>query len=247
MDKIEYYLRQNNIELIFKENVKKLGVNRKNKCNGLITEVSLYKLDKYLLGVKRSGRNQYFLFDKDFNIIINEVFQDEFLKKLDDVLASKAPDVTLINRFFKELRENNNITRQELAESINKSLRTIMAYESFRLYITAEVLEELIRFFKLSIIDYKEKFNKFLEINNLELDFDSFIINKLLMKYNTKKDIDDLVEIKTLIGNYDKKLASIYRYTKIANEEMKEEYKIVKGKVSLKKFDEVLRRFNNDK
>lgn len=244
MNKIEYYLRQNNIELIFKKNVKKLGISKKNKCNGLITEVSLYKLDKYLLGVKRSGRSQYFLFDKDFNIIINEAFQDEFLKELDDILASKAPDITLINRFFKELRESNDITRQELAKAINKSLRTIMAYESFRLYITVEVLEELIRFFKLSIIDYKEKFNKFLEINNLELDFDSFIINKLLMKHNTKKDIDDLVEIKSLLGNYDKKLASIYRYTKIANEEMKEEYKIVRGKVSLKKFDEVFRRFN---
>lgn len=244
MKKIEFYLRKNNIELIFKENIKKLGINKKNKCNGLITEVSLYKLNKYLLGVKKNGRSQYFLFDKDFNIIINEAFQDEFLKKLDDILASKAPDTTLINKFFKELRESNNITRQELAEAINKSLRTIMAYESFRLYITVEVLEGLLNFFKLSILDYKDKFNKFLEINNLELDFDSFITNKLLIKYNAKKDIDDLVEIKSLLGNYDKKLASIYRYTKIANEEMKEEYKIVRGKVSLKKFDEVFRRFN---
>lgn len=121
-----------------------------------------------------------------------------------------------------------------------------MAYESFRLYITVEVLEGLLNFFKLSILDYKDKFNKFLEINNLELDFNSFIINKLLIKHNTKKDIDDLVEVKYLLGKYNKKLSSIYRYTKIANEEMKEEYKIVKGKVSLKKFDEVFRRFNDE-
>ena len=246
MNKIEHYLRKNNIELIFKENTQKLGINKNNKCNSLITEVSLYKLDKYLLGVKRSGRSQYFLFDKDLNIIINEAFQDEFLKKLDDVLASKAPDVTLINRFFKELRESNNVSQQQLAKAIDKSLRTVMAYESFRLYITVEVLEGLLNFFKLSILDYKDKFNKFLEINNLELDFNSFIINKLLIKHNTKKDIDDLVEVKYLLGKYNKKLSSIYRYTKIANEEMKEEYKIVKGKVSLKKFDEVFRRFNDE-
>lgn len=245
MDKIMYYFRKNNIDLKFVESTQKFGINKKNQYTRLLNEISLYNFYSYILGVKRSGRNQYLLFDDTYHILINEVSQTTFLKKLDKILSPTPVDDTIINIFIKQLREKNKITRKKLASGINKSIRSIMAYENLHLNITVEILESILKFLNISLENYKKEFKNYLKINNLKLSFDDFQVNRSLMENQNKKEILDLVPIKKLTEKYNIKLSLIYRYSKIANESMKEEnYKLVKGKVSLKKFDEIYTKYN---
>ncbi|MBR8702113.1 hypothetical protein IX317_001638 [Fusobacterium sp. DD29] len=245
MDKIMYYFKKNNIDLKFIESTQKFGINKNNECTRLLNDISLYKFYSYILGVKRSGRCQYLLFDDAYHILINEVTQTAFLKKLDNFLTPESVDDTIINIFIKQLREKNKITRKELAAGIDKSIRSIMAYENLHLNITVEILESILKFLNISLENYKKEFETYLKTNNLNYLFHDFQINRSLMENQNKKEVKDLVPIKRLTEKYNIKLSLIYRYSKIANESMKEDnYKIVKGKVSLKKFDEIYTKYN---
>lgn len=247
MEKIKYYFRKNNLKINFIEKREKIGINKHNKINGKINLFNFYKISTYTLAVKVDGRPQFILFDKDYNMIINEFSQNSFLSKITPYFSEIKSESYLINKFFSNLRKNKNITQKNLAFGIKKSLITIRSYENNKLNINLKTLESLLIFFNLTVKKYELEFDKFLKENNSSLTFYDFSLNNLLLENKKLMHIDDLISIKEVALKYNIKLSLAYRYGKIANNEMNEDFKVIPGKVSLKKFNEIYWRFNYER
>lgn len=246
MNKIEYFFRQKDLELKFVEKTEKIGINKKNKPNGFLTEVSIYKAGEYYVGVKRTGRPQYFLFDLKFNLLVNAYNQVGFLSKLKDMLSPKTTGVEcrsfLVNEFIKQQRMLRFATKKEFAQKIGMSDSYISLCETKGRRIRADILALLIKGLGMSYEEYREAFEN--EIGG----FDSFLVHEELQEYLNRVKVDDLIRIRDLQKYYPIKMGLIYRYAKITSEEMRENNLLtIEGKVSLKEFDKVYRRFNDVK
>lgn len=250
MDKLRYFFKTRNLDLVFQEKVEKIGVKKDNSFGNNKIQISLYRCKNILLGVKRSGRPQYLLFSfPDMKLLENCKNQTEMIKKLPKYIQDDKIDMDkIVGLFFKHFRVIKHCTQKTLAEKLNISLSTLRKYENGGLSIPPAVLQNFMDVFNIKIDEYKNQFKCFLKENNLNLRFSDFVLHKVFQKNIDKKQITDIKNITQIMKLYKINMKLAYRYMKIANEEMRESnYIITPGKVSLKKFDEVYRRFNYGK
>lgn len=252
MDKIIYYFKQLNIKLSFKENVEKLGIKKDNSVSNSIINISFYQIENhnYLLGIKRSGRPQYILFNKNMDILINKPSQTSFIQELEQYFPKNEEDKSkIIGQVLRKLRQKLKIPQIELSEKINKKSTTLRKYENGQLNISTEILNEILSKLGVSIGEYKNFFYEYLKKEGLEYNFNDFIVNKEIITYKPNIINDkELLNIYQVITNYKINMSLAYRYMRIANNELKEKgIATINGKVDKTKFEEIYWRFNNER
>lgn len=251
MDKIIYYFKQLNIELQFIEKKTQLGLTKSNKLSNNIIDISFYKIkdnNNFILGIKRSGRPQYLLFNPKMEILINSSNQKDFFNLLGNYynLTGKNTDDKnkILGNILKNIRKLKKVHHITLAKSIGKSYSSLRAYENGNINITTVNLYKIIIALNLTFEEYQKLFIKYLR--GEKYSFYDFIIHKELKKYfNTKSIEGENLNCYQIVSQYRINLSLAYRYMRIANEELREAgIKIEHGKVNKTKFEEIYRRFN---
>lgn len=251
MDKITYFFKKLNIEVQFLEKKTQLGLTKSNKLSNSIIDISFYKIkdsNNFTLGIKRSGRPQYLLFNKKMEILVNSPNQKDFFKFLNNYYnpINKNSDNKnkILGNILKIIRKIKRIHHVTLAKSIGKSCSSLRAYENGNLNITTENLYKIIIALNLTFEEYQKLFIKYLYKE--KYSFYDFILHKEVRKYfNTKSIEGESLSCHQIVLQYKINLSLAYRYMKIANEELREAgVKTEHGKVNKIKFEEVYRRFN---
>lgn len=252
MDKIIYFFNQKNIKLVFKENNEKLGIKKDNSSSSSIISMSFYQIENstYLLGVKRSGRPQYILFNKSMEVLVNKSSQISFIKELEKFFPKTEDNKNvIIGQVLRKLRQKLKIPQIELSKRINKKSTTLRKYENGQLNISAKILNEILSQLSVSIEEYKTFFCGYLKKEGLEYNFNDFMVNKEIITYKPNIINDkELLNIYQVITNYKINMSLAYRYMRIANNELKEKGIVtINGKVDKTKFEEIYWRFNNER
>lgn len=252
MDKIIYYFNQLNIKLSFKENVEKLGIKKDNSISNSIINISFYQIENhdYLLGIKRSGRPQYILFNKNMEVLVNKASQTSFIQELEKFFPKTEDNKNIIiGQVLRKLRQKLKIPQIELSKRINKKSTTLRKYENGQLNISTEILNEILSKLDVSIGEYKNFFCEYLKKESLEYNFNDFMVNKEIITYKPNIINDkELLNIYQVITNYKINMSLAYRYMRIANNELKEKgIATINGKVDKTKFEEIYWRFNNER
>lgn len=252
MDKITYFFKKLNIRIKFIENCEKLGVKKDNTSSSGIISMSFYQIEnsEYLLGIKRSGRPQYILFDKNMNILINKSSQTSFILELKEYFPKTQDNKDfIIGQVLRKLRQKLKIPQIELSKRINKKSTTLRKYENGQLNISTKILNEILSQLSVSIEEYKTFFCGYLKKEGLEYNFNDFMVNKEIITYKPNIINDkELLNIYQVITNYKINMSLAYRYMRIANNELKEKgIAIINGKVDKTKFEEIYWRFNNER
>lgn len=252
MDKITYFLKKLNIRIKFIENCEKLGVKKDNTSSSGIISMSFYQIEnsEYLLGIKRSGRAQYILFDKNMNILINKSSQTSFILELKEYFPKTQDNKDfIIGQVLRKLRQKLKIPQIELSKRINKKSTTLRKYENGQLNISTKILNEILSQLSVSIEEYKTFFCGYLKKEGLEYNFNDFMVNKEIITYKPNIINDkELLNIYQVITNYKINMSLAYRYMRIANNELKEKgIATINGKVDKTKFEEIYWRFNNER
>lgn len=252
MDKITYFLKKLNIRIKFIENCEKLGIKKDNTSSSGIINMSFYQIEnsEYLLGIKRSGRPQYILFDKNMNILINKSSQISFITELEGYFPKTQDNKNLIiGQVLRKLRQKLKIPQIELSKRINKKSTTLRKYENGQLNISAKILNEILSQLSVSIEEYKTFFCIYLKKEKLEYGFNDFIVNRDITIYKPSVIAEEeLLNIHQIITKYKINMSLAYRYMRIANNELKEKGKtIISGKVDKTKFEEIYWRFKNER
>lgn len=252
MDKITYFLKKLNIRIKFIENCEKLGIKKDNTSSSGIISISFYQIEnsEYLLGIKRSGRPQYILFDKNMNILINKSSQTSFILELKEYFPKTQDNKDfIVGQVLRKLRQNLKIPQIELSKRINKKSTTLRKYENGQLNISTKILNEILSQLSVSIEEYKTFFCIYLKKEKLEYNFNDFMVNKEIITYKPNIINDkELLNIYQVITNYKINMSLAYRYMRIANNELKEKgIATINGKVDKTKFEEIYWRFNNER
>lgn len=252
MDKIIYYFNRLNIKLSFKEKIEKLGIKKDNSLSSSIINISFYQIENhdYLLGVKRSGRPQYILFNKNMEVLANKSSQASFIQELEKFFPKiEGKKNIIVGQALRKLRQNLKIPQIELSKRINKKSTTLRKYENGQLNIYPENLKNILKNLNVTLDEYKNFFCTYLKKENIEYSFNDFIVNKeIFTSKESTTTTNKLLGIHQIITKYKINMTLAYRYMKIANEELRENGKnIISGKVDEKKFEEIYWRFNNEK
>mgnify|MGYP002094620550 CR=1 FL=1 len=252
MDKIIYFFNQLNIKIALKENTEKLGIKKDNSTSNSIINISFYQIENhdYLLGIKRSGRPQFILFNKNMDILINKPSQASFIREIEQYFPKNEEDKNkIIGQVLRKLRQKLKIPQIELSKRINKKSTTLRKYENGQLNISPKVLNEILAQLNISLEEYKTFFCAYLKKEKLEYKFNDFITNKEIVTYKPiVVDETKHLNIHQLVTNYKINMSLAYRYMKIANEELRERGEtIISGKVDKNKFEEIYWRFNNER
>lgn len=252
MDKIIYYFNQLNIKLSFKEKMEKLGIKKDNSSSSSIIKMSFYQIENhdYLLGIKRSGRPQYILFNKSMEVLVNKSSQTSFIQELEKFFPKTEDNKNIIiGQVLRKLRQKLKIPQIELSKRINKKSTTLRKYENGQLNIYPENLKNILKNLNVTLDEYKKFFCIYLKKENLGYNFNDFIVNKeIFFSKESTTNNNKLLGIHQVITKYKINMTLAYRYMKIANEELRENGEnIIPGKVDEKKFEEIYWRFNNER